>query len=155
MFSRAYVLTLLSNKTPKSSNLQLLEQRQHLLPNYFKTLSTGSAGYRTQASRTVDWYLTNQANQTVVNPKLGFNHYVLFPQINDNHYDIFNNVRPTCLMKILVFHTTTLLECFYDQMKDSIHKRILIFIALIQYPDAIHHCCRAKQSERLFVSFDG
>ena len=43
----------------------MLEQRQHLL-NYFKTLSVGSAGNRTRASRTEDWRLTNWANQVAV-----------------------------------------------------------------------------------------
>ena len=41
----------------------MLEQRQHLLLNYFKTqLSVGPAGNRTPASRTIDWHLTNLAN---------------------------------------------------------------------------------------------
>ena len=56
---RAYGLTSLSEKTQKSKHLQMLEQKQHLLLNYFKTLSVGPAGNRTQASRMVDWRLTN------------------------------------------------------------------------------------------------
>ena len=44
---RAYGLTSFSEKTRKSNHLQLLEQRQHLL-NYFKTLSVGPAGNRTE-----------------------------------------------------------------------------------------------------------
>ena len=63
---RAYGLTSFSEKTRKSNHVQLLEQRQYLLLNYFKTLSVGSAGNRTQASRTIDWHLTNWANQTAV-----------------------------------------------------------------------------------------
>ena len=57
--SRAYGLTSFSEKTRKSNHLQMSEQRQHFLLNYFKTLSVGPAGNRTQASRTIDWYLTN------------------------------------------------------------------------------------------------
>ena len=44
----------------------MLEQRQHVLLNYFKTLSGGPAGNRTRASRTADWLLTNLANQVAV-----------------------------------------------------------------------------------------
>ena len=54
-----YSLTSLSEKTRRSNHLQMLEQRQHLLLNYFKTLSEGPAGSRTPASHTVDWHLTN------------------------------------------------------------------------------------------------
>ena len=54
-----YGLTSLFEKTRR------LEQRQHLLLNYFKTLSVGPAGNRTQASRTIDWHLTNWANHAV------------------------------------------------------------------------------------------
>ena len=53
-----YGLTSLSEKTQRSNHLQMLEQRQHLLLNYFKNLSVGPAGNRTQASRTVNWHLT-------------------------------------------------------------------------------------------------
>ena len=52
-----YGLTSLFEKTQRSKHLQMLEQRQHLLVNYFKTLSVGPAGDRTQAPRTVDWRL--------------------------------------------------------------------------------------------------
>ena len=55
----AYNLTSLSENTQRSNHLQMLEQSQHLPLNYFKTLSVGPAGNRTQASRTVDWHLTN------------------------------------------------------------------------------------------------
>ena len=34
-------------KTQRSNHLQMLEQRQQLLLNYFKTLSVGPAGNRT------------------------------------------------------------------------------------------------------------
>ena len=57
--SRIYGLTSLSEKTRKSNYLQMLEQREHFLLNYFKTLSVGPAENRTRASRTIDWYLTN------------------------------------------------------------------------------------------------
>ena len=60
MSPRAYGLTSLSEKT------RILEQRQHLLLNYFKILSVGSAGNRTQASRTIGWRLTNLANKMAV-----------------------------------------------------------------------------------------
>ena len=50
-----YGLTSLSEKARRSNHLQILEQRQHLFLNYFKTLSGGPAGNRTQASRTVNW----------------------------------------------------------------------------------------------------
>ena len=59
-----YCLTSLSEKTRKSNHLQILKQRQHLL-NYFKTLSVGPAGNRNLVSRTIDWHLTNYANQAV------------------------------------------------------------------------------------------
>ena len=36
----------------------MLEQRQNLLLNYFKTVSVGPARNRIWASRTVDWHLT-------------------------------------------------------------------------------------------------
>ena len=49
----------LSEKTRKSNHLQMLEQRQHFLLNYFKTFSVGPVGNRTRASRTIDWHLTN------------------------------------------------------------------------------------------------
>ena len=49
-----YGLTSLSEKKRKSNRLQMLEQRQHLLLNYFKTLSVCLAGNRTPASRTID-----------------------------------------------------------------------------------------------------
>ena len=62
-----YGLTSLSKMTRRSNHFQILEQRQHLLLNYFKTLSVGPAGNRTRASRTIDWHLTNYANQTAVN----------------------------------------------------------------------------------------
>ena len=61
---RAYGLTSLSEKTRRFNHLQMLKQRQHLLLNYFKTLSVGPDGNRTRASRTRDWHLTNQTNQT-------------------------------------------------------------------------------------------
>ena len=54
-----YGLTSLSEKTRRSNHLQMLEQRQHHLLNYFKTLSVGPAGNRTRASRTADWCFTN------------------------------------------------------------------------------------------------
>ena len=48
MSLRAYFLTSLSEKMQKSQNhLQMLEQRQGLLLNYFKTLSIGLSGSRT------------------------------------------------------------------------------------------------------------
>ena len=47
-------LTSLSKMTRKSDNLQMLGQRQHLLFNYFKTLSVGPAVNLTRASRTID-----------------------------------------------------------------------------------------------------
>ena len=56
---RAYGLTSFSEKTRKSNLLQILEQMQHFLFNYFKTLSVGPAGNRTRASRTIDWHPTN------------------------------------------------------------------------------------------------
>ena len=56
---RAYGLTSISEKTRKFNHLQLLEQRQHLLLNYFKILSVGPAGNRTRASCTIAWHLTN------------------------------------------------------------------------------------------------
>ena len=59
MSPRAYGSTSLSEKTRKSNHLQMLEQRQHLLLDYFKTPSVGPAGNRTRASRTADWRLTN------------------------------------------------------------------------------------------------
>ena len=37
----AYSLMSLSEKTERSNYLQMLEQKQHLLLNYFKTLSVG------------------------------------------------------------------------------------------------------------------
>ena len=43
----------------RSNHLQMLEQKQHLLLNFFKTLSDGQAGNGTRASRTLDWHLTN------------------------------------------------------------------------------------------------
>ena len=43
-----YGLTSLSEKTRKSNHLQMVEQRQHFLLNYFKTLSVGPAGNRTR-----------------------------------------------------------------------------------------------------------
>ena len=66
MSPRANGLTSLSKKKRKSNRLEMLEQRQHLLLNYFKTQSVGSTGNRTQASRMIDWYLTNKANQAAV-----------------------------------------------------------------------------------------
>ena len=66
MSPMAYGLTSLSKMTRRSNHLQMLEQRKHLLLNYFKTLSVGPAGNRAQASRTVDWHLTNWANQVTV-----------------------------------------------------------------------------------------
>ena len=41
---RAYGLTSLTEKTQKSNRLQMLDQSQHLLLNYFKTLNVGPAG---------------------------------------------------------------------------------------------------------------
>ena len=64
---RAYGLTSFSKKMRKSNHLQMLEQRQHLLLNYFKALTVCPAGNRTRASRTIDWHLTNWANQAAVN----------------------------------------------------------------------------------------
>ena len=55
MSPRAFGLTSLFAKMRKSNHLKMLEQRQHLLLNYFKTLSVGPAGNRAQASRTMDW----------------------------------------------------------------------------------------------------
>ena len=60
----AYGLMSLSEKMRRSNHLQILGQRWHLL-NYFKALSVGPAGNRTQTSHRVDWCLTNYANQTV------------------------------------------------------------------------------------------
>ena len=65
MSLRVYGLTSSSDNTQRSDHLQMLEQRQHLLLNCFKTLSVGPAGNRTQTSRTVDWCLTYLANQTI------------------------------------------------------------------------------------------
>ena len=42
---RAYGLTSLSEKTRRSNHLQMLEQKQHLLLNYFKTLSVGPSQF--------------------------------------------------------------------------------------------------------------
>ena len=55
-------LTSLFEKTRKSNHLEILEQRQYLL-SYFKTLSVGPAGNRTQAPRIVNRCLADQANQ--------------------------------------------------------------------------------------------
>ena len=44
----------------------MLEQRQHLLLNYFKTMSVIPAGNRIQASRTADWHLTSYSKQKAV-----------------------------------------------------------------------------------------
>ena len=41
---RGYGSTSFSEKTRRSNHLQMLEQRQHLLLNYFKTLSVVPAG---------------------------------------------------------------------------------------------------------------
>ena len=54
----AYGLTSLSEKTQKSNHLQMLGQREHLF-SYVKILGVGPAGIRTQASRTIEWHLTN------------------------------------------------------------------------------------------------
>ena len=43
------------------NHLQMLEQRQDLLLNYFKTLSVGLAGNRPQASPPIDWHFTNNS----------------------------------------------------------------------------------------------
>ena len=59
MSPKAYGLRSLSEKTRRSNHLQMLEQRQHFLLNYFKTLSVGPAENRTPASRMIDWHLTN------------------------------------------------------------------------------------------------
>ena len=64
-YSWAYGLTSLSEKTRKCNHLQMLEQRQHFLLNYFKTLS-GGPGIEPETSRTADWRLTNWANQAAV-----------------------------------------------------------------------------------------
>ena len=61
----AYGLTSLPEKTRRSNHLQMLEQK-HLLLKYFKTLSEGPAGNRTQASLNADWRLTNWANRAAV-----------------------------------------------------------------------------------------
>ena len=68
-----YGLTSLSEKTQRSNHLRMLEQKQHVLLNYFKTLSVGPAGNRTRASRTADWRLTNCANQAAVKQRFAFN----------------------------------------------------------------------------------
>ena len=65
MSLRAYGLGPRAKKMQKSNQLQLLEQRQHLLLNYFKTLSACLGRNQTRASRTIDWHLTNYANQVV------------------------------------------------------------------------------------------
>ena len=54
---RANGLSCFSEKTRKSDHLQMLEQRQHLLLNYFKT---------PRASCKADWHLTNYAHQATV-----------------------------------------------------------------------------------------
>ena len=59
MYPRAYGLTSLPEKTRNSNHMQMLEERQQLLLDYFKTLSVGSAGNKNQATPTVDWHLTN------------------------------------------------------------------------------------------------
>ena len=48
MSPRVDGLMSFSEKTRKSNHLQMLEQRQHLLLNYFKTLSVGPAAIETQ-----------------------------------------------------------------------------------------------------------
>ena len=58
MSPRAYGLASLAEKTQKSNYLQMLEQVQHFLLNYFKILNVGPVGNRTQASRTIDWHLS-------------------------------------------------------------------------------------------------
>ena len=55
MSPRAYGLTSLSEKT-RSNHLQMLEQRQHLLLNYFKTLSVIPAGNRTHLHGSLVWH---------------------------------------------------------------------------------------------------
>ena len=56
----------------------MLEQRQHFLLNYFKTLSVGPARNRTRASRTIDRHLTNQTNRTAVSLISLINPYISY-----------------------------------------------------------------------------
>ena len=58
-------LTSLSEKTQKSTHLEMLEQHQLLL-NYCKTLSVGPDGNGTLASHKKNQHLTNYANQAAV-----------------------------------------------------------------------------------------
>ena len=55
----------LSEKTRKSNHLQMLEKRQHLLLNYFKTSSVGPAANRARASSTIAWHPTNLVATTL------------------------------------------------------------------------------------------
>ena len=48
LWDGAYGLSSLSEKTRKSSRLQILLQRQHFLLSYLKTLSVGQAGVWTR-----------------------------------------------------------------------------------------------------------
>ena len=49
--------------------MQMLEQRQHLLLAYFKTMGVDPAGNRTRASRTIDYiYLDEFENGKNSNP---------------------------------------------------------------------------------------
>ena len=70
-YSWAYGLTSLSEKTRKPNHLQMLEQRQNLLLNYFKILSGGPAANRTRDlphSRLAPYQWANQAavNKVIV-----------------------------------------------------------------------------------------
>ena len=53
-------------KTRRSNHLQMLEQMQHLILNYFRTLSVGPAGNRTRASRTINWHKRRKSLKNTV-----------------------------------------------------------------------------------------
>ena len=81
-------------KTRRPNHFHMLEQRQHLLLSYFKTLSVGPAGNRTRASRTTDWRLTNKANQTAV-------FFVLISCFSLISYRAFKYINCCCLLFFL------------------------------------------------------
>ena len=86
-------LTSLSEKTRRSNHLQMWEQWQHLFLIYFKTLSVGPARNRARASCTLDWHLTNWANQAAV-----FNY--LFDLIYYNYGNQFFNRKYPCSLLV-------------------------------------------------------
>ena len=94
-----YGLTFLSEKMRKSNHLQMLEQTQHLLLNYFKNLSVGPARNRTQVSRTVDWYLTNyrltRRLNTQLNIKKPWKPGILTKfEVIENRFDLYRILLP-------------------------------------------------------------